>query len=68
MELEEEMISDIKEIQPFFYRSIAEVLIEKGYRKESDTAREIFEWLEKHCFFNGFEIVETYFKERYNLD
>ena len=41
MELEEEMISDIKEIQPFFYRSIAEVLIEKGYRKESDTAREV---------------------------
>lgn len=44
MELEE-MISDIKEVQPFFYGNIAEMFIAKGYRKESDTAREIFEKL-----------------------
>ena len=37
----QEMISDIKEIQPFFYGNIAEMFIAKGYRKESDTAREI---------------------------
>lgn len=37
----EEMIKDIKEAQPFFYGNIAEMFIEKGYRKESDTAREI---------------------------
>ena len=42
-----------------------EWLIEKT---KNDTAREIFEWLEKHCFFNGFEIVETYFKGHYKLD
>lgn len=44
MELEE-MIKDIKEVQPFFYGNIAEMFIEKGYRKESDTAIEIFEKL-----------------------
>ena len=33
-----------------------------------DTAKEIFEWLEKHCFFNCFEIVEAYFKERYGVE
>ena len=33
-----------------------------------DTAKEILEWLEKHCFFNGFDIVETYFRERYGLE
>ena len=40
----------------------------KGYRKESDTAKEIFEWFEKHCFFNGFEIVEAYFKEHFGVE
>ena len=48
----EEMISDIKEIQPFFYGNIAEMFIEKGYRKESDTAREILDeakkWVKAH--------------------
>ena len=33
-----------------------------------DTAKEILEWLEKHCFFNGFDIVETYFRERYGVE
>lgn len=37
----EELKKEIKEIQPFFYASLAEHIIEKGYRKESDTAREI---------------------------
>lgn len=36
----EELKKEIKEIQPFFYASLAEHIIEKGYRKESDTARE----------------------------
>ena len=35
---------------------------------QKDTAKEIFEWLEKHCFFNGFEIVEQYFRERYGVE
>lgn len=45
MELEE-MISDIKEVQPFFYGNIAEMFIAKGYRKESDTAREILDMID----------------------
>ena len=46
------MISEIKEIQPFFYGTIAEMFIAKGYRKESDTAREILseakKWVKAH--------------------
>ena len=42
----------------------------RAYDKEivKDTAKEIFEWFEKHCFFNGFEIVETYFRERFGVE
>ena len=46
------MIKDIKEIQPFFYGNIAEMFIAKGYRKESDTAKEILtemrSWVKAH--------------------
>ena len=54
----QEMISDIKEIQPFFYGNIAEMFIAKGYRNESDTAKEILKWLvwNKHLFNRTHEI------------
>lgn len=45
------------------------VLINKlGYRKESDTAREILLWLKEHTFESGFSIIETHFKDRYGVD
>lgn len=45
------------------------VLINKlGYRKESDTAREILLWLKEHTFESGFLIIETHFKDRYGVD
>ena len=60
----EEMISDIKEIQPFFYGNIAEMFIAKGYRKESDTAREILDEVSKH--FGGAWLVDLY--KKYGVD
>ena len=39
-----------------------------GYRKESDTAREILLWLKEHTFESGFLIIETHFKDRYGVD
>lgn len=60
MELEE-MINDIKEIQPFFYGSIAEMFIEKGYRKESDTARDIIKLIKRNgtLGFGGYIIHDS---------
>ena len=69
----QEMISDIKEIQPFFYGNIAEMFIAKGYRKESDTAREILTELvkraEKLSFFDcrmGLDLDEL--AQKYGVD
>ena len=33
-----------------------------------ETAKEIYEWIEKHSFFNGFELIENYLKERYGVE
>lgn len=67
------MISDIKEVQPFFYGNIAEMFIAKGYRKESDTAREILTELvkraEKISFFDccmGLDLDEL--AKKYGVD
>lgn len=78
MELEE-MISDIKEVQPFFYGNIAEMFIAKGYRKENDTAREIltelldfvngwFEGVENNDFGVEFNRISKDFAEKYGVD
>ena len=77
----QEMISDIKEIQPFFYGNIAEMFIAKGYRKESDTAREILAKLLNmgerailndiinpyECFFVSFDKFKK-IAEKYGVD
>lgn len=58
----EEMIKDIKEVQPFFYGNIAEMFIEKGYRKESDTAKEILQMYRLEDTFSSFQkkVAEKY--------
>ena len=43
-------------------------LLYHGYRKESDTARDILLWLKEHTFESGFSIIETHFKDRYGVD
>jgi hypothetical protein len=61
-------------LKQWLKRLNADLEYEKNWGKQQteqavkDTAKEIFEWLEKHCFFNGFEIVETYFRERYGVE
>lgn len=75
----QEMIKDIKEIQPFFYGDIAEMFIEKGYRKGSDTAREIltelldfvngwFEGVENNDFGVEFNRISKDLAEKYGVD
>lgn len=51
--LEEKRLDELKSIHKIF----------DEVRKE--TAREIFKWLERHCFSDGFEIIKAYFKEKY---
>ena len=74
----EELKKEIKEIQPFFYASLAEHIIEKGYRKESDTAREIltelldfvngwFEGVENNDFGVEFNRISKDFAEKYGV-
>lgn len=68
---DEEMIKDIKEVQPFFYGNIAEMFIEKGYRKESDTAKEIcdliLEYWEVDDFVDCNWLIEV-IREKYGVD
>ena len=74
----EELKKEIKEIQPFFYASLADHIIEKGYRKESDTAREIltelldfvngwFEGVENNDFGVEFNRISKDFAEKYGV-
>ena len=40
-----------------------------GYEKGSkETSEKIFKWLKKHCDGVGWKIVETYFKEQFNVE
>ena len=59
-----------RRIEPKIFQCYADTLenCPKVEQAVKDTAKEIFDWLEKHCFFNGFEIVETYFRERYGVE
>ena len=62
----EELKKEIKEIQPFFYASLAEHIIEKGYRKESDTAKEILQIIKEEYGYIG--DLEKIIKERYGVE
>lgn len=68
---DEEMIKDIKEVQPFFYGNIAEMFIEKGYRKERDTAKEIcdliLEYWKVDAFVDCSWVIEV-ISEKYGVD
>ena len=62
----EEMAEIMYGVEAFELETLAEALYNAGYRKESDTAREILDEVSKH--YGGDWLVELYKKYGVDLD